>query len=368
MKLSLIYDGSALTSNHLQQAVAAAGANTTIIINTAQAVNIDTLISIINSAGGTKKLRAEFNGAQLTADNLQRAVTAAGTNVAISVNTAQAANITALLSTINIAGNTKFFSADFNGAQLTANNLQQSVVAAGTNASISVNTAQAVNIATLLSIINSAGNTKNFSANFNGAQLTANNLQQAVTAAGTLTSISVNTAQAVNIATLLSVISSAGNTKFFSADFNGAQLTANNLQQAVVASGTNTSISVNTAQAVNITTLLSIISNAGNTKKFHADFNGAQLSADNLQRAIAAAGTYTSISLNSAQSTNITALLAAITTPGNKKFSASFDGSKLTSNNLQQAVSASGTNTSISVGSAQATPISTILEIIRTAG
>ena len=69
----------------------------------------------------------------------------------------------------------------------------------------------------------------------------------------------MNTAQAVNITTLLQLLSIAGNTKKFSADFNGAQLTSNNLQQAVSAAGTNVSISVNTAQAANITALLQAI-------------------------------------------------------------------------------------------------------------
>ena len=225
----------------------------------------------------------------------------------ISVNTAQAVNITTLLTAINANKN---FSANFNGAQLTANNLQQAVAAAGTNTSISANTAQAVNIDTLLSVIKT---NKRFSADFNGAQLTANNLQQAIAAAGTNTSISVNTAQAVNIDTLLSVIRS---NKRFSANFNGAQLTANNLQQAVAAAGTNTSISVNTAQSVNIETLLSIMGTAGSTKKFSASFDGEFLNTTNLKRAVSAAGSNTSVTVNDAQKVSISTLLSIVNTAG----------------------------------------------------
>jgi methyl coenzyme M reductase alpha subunit len=368
MKISLIFDGSALTSNTLQQAVAAAGSNTSISVHTAQAVNISTLLAILSSAGNTKTLNLTFNGAQLTANNLEQAVAAAGTNTSIGVNTAQAVNISTLLSVLNTAGNTKKFSAEFNGAQLTANNLHQAVAAAGANTSISVNTAQAVNITTLLSVLNTAGATKKFSAEFNGAQLTANNLQQAVSAAGANTSISVNTAQAVNITTLLSVINTAGATKKFSAELNGAQLTANNLQQAVAAAGANTSISVNTAQAVNITTLLSALNTAGNTKKFSAEFNGAQLTANNLQQAVAAAGANTSISVNTAQAVNIATLLSVLSTAGSKRFSATFNGAQLTGNNLQQAAAAAGENTTIILNSAQGVPISTILDLIEIAG
>ena len=210
MRLLLIFDGSKPTSNNLQQAVAAAGVQTSIFVNVAQALNVNTLLALLNSAGDTKNFNANFNGAQLTANNLQQAVGAAGAKTTISVNTAQAVNISTLLSALNAAGNTKAFSADFNGAQLTANNLQQAVDAAGAKTAISVNTAQAVNISTLLSVLNTAGDTKNFTASFNGAQLTANNLQQAVSAAGNNTTIVVNSAQSVPINILLGLISTAG--------------------------------------------------------------------------------------------------------------------------------------------------------------
>ncbi|WP_447532146.1 hypothetical protein, partial [Pseudomonas aeruginosa] len=69
-------------------------------------------------------------------------------------------NITALLQTMHAAGNTKTFSAECNGAQLTSNNIHQALDAAGTRTSIIVNTAHAVNISTLLALIKSAKNTK----------------------------------------------------------------------------------------------------------------------------------------------------------------------------------------------------------------
>ncbi|MHA5813161.1 hypothetical protein ACVSK3_19165 [Pseudomonas aeruginosa] len=369
MKLVLNFDGSALTANNLQQAITAAGANTTINIDTAQAVNITTLLQVIGIAGNTKRLNATFNGAQLTSSNLQQAVNASGSNTNIAVNTAQAVNINTLLSIISSVGTTKHFSADFNGAQLTANNLQQAVTAAQSGTSISVNTAQAANITALPEAINAAGSSKAFSANFNGAQLTGTNLQQVLTAAGTNTSIGVNTAQAINITTFLQLLSIAGNTKKFSADFNGAQLTSNNLQQAVSAAGTNSSISVNTAQAANITPLLQAIQNAGNNKNFSADFNGAQLTADNLQQALTAAGTKTKISVNTAQAVSINSMLQLLSIAGiSKLFSAAFNGAQLTANNLQQAVSNAGANTTIIVTSAQSAPIATLLDAIGTAG
>lgn len=51
MKLSLIFDGSALSASNLQQAVAAAGNNTTIVVNSAQSVPINVLLELINIVG-----------------------------------------------------------------------------------------------------------------------------------------------------------------------------------------------------------------------------------------------------------------------------------------------------------------------------
>ncbi|MGU2019338.1 hypothetical protein ACSEU9_29595, partial [Pseudomonas aeruginosa] len=365
MKLILDFDGRLLNPSNMLEALSKTGKNTTISISNAQALNIDTLLKATTTAENTKNLSTTFNGAELTANNLQEVINLAGSLTRVSTIAAQAININTLLSAISTAGNSKSFSAEFNGAQLSSDNLLRAVNAAGTNTSISVNTAQAANITALLQTIHAAGNTKTFSAEFNGAQLTSNNIQQALDAAGTRTSISVNTAQAVNISTLLALINSAKDTKKFSADFNGAQLTADNLQQAISAAASGTSISVNTAQAVNISTLLALINSAKDTKKFSADFNGAQLTADNLQQAISAAASGTSISVNTAQAANISTLLQAINIAGNtKKFSANFNGAQLTSNNIQQALRAAGSNTSISMNSAQSANQSTLLELL----
>ncbi|WP_312480818.1 hypothetical protein [Stutzerimonas nitrititolerans] len=99
--------------------------------------------------------------------------------------------------------------------------------------------AQKVNIATLLDAINAAGDNVNLGADFVGSELTANNLQQAMAAAGDSVAITISTVQTVNINTLLDVIDEAGNTKTLAATFNGAQLTSNNLERAMFEAGEN---------------------------------------------------------------------------------------------------------------------------------
>ncbi|QXI28584.1 hypothetical protein [Pseudomonas vanderleydeniana] len=368
MKLNVVFT-NAVNLNVLQQVIGASGINTSISIEGAHAVNINTLLAAMVSAGNSKLLDVGFNGAGLTSNNLQQAVAAAGTNVEISINTAQAVNLNVLEEVISAAGNSKRLSAIFNGAQLTGRNLERAVELAGEQVRIGVNTAQAVNISALLSLLNTAGDIKNFFATFNGAQLTGNQLQLAVESSGIRTRISTNTAQAINIGYLLSVIQAAGNSKQFSAEFNGAQLTSDYLQQAVAAAGSLVRVHVNTAQAVNINTLLSILQISGHNKFFSADFNGAQLTSNHLQQAVEASGANTAISVNSAEHANITSLLAAITAAGNtRNFSATFDGTRLSGSSLQQAVSASGTNSSVTLTSAESASLTTLLQIISSAG
>lgn len=91
-------------------------------------------------------------------------------------------------------------------------------------------------------------------------QSTANNLLQAVNNAGSKTTISVNAEQATNISQLLNEIDAAGDSKIFSESFDGSQLTANNLQQAFSAAGANTTISVVSAESAPQSVLLQNIS------------------------------------------------------------------------------------------------------------
>ncbi|HCK4821867.1 TPA: hypothetical protein N0H48_006467 [Pseudomonas aeruginosa] len=316
MKLILDFDGRLLNPSNMLEALSKAGKNTTISISNAQALNIDTLLKATTTAENTKNLSTTFNGAELTANNLQEVINLAGSLTRVSTIAAQAININTLLSVISTAGNSKSFSAEFNGAQLSSDNLLRAVNAAGTNTSISVNTAQAVNISTLLALINSAKDTKKFSADFNGAQLTADNLQQAISAAAAGTSISVNTAQAANISILLQVINIAGNTKKFSANFNGAQLTSNNIQQALRAAGSNTSISMNSAQSANQSTLLELLDIASSSKQFQANYNGGMSNPSNLQQIVSRAGASATVFISDAQGLPIANILTLISSAG----------------------------------------------------
>ena len=340
MKLTLSFDEQTAAST-LQQVISAAGANSTINISSAHAVNPTVLLQLANTAGNHKRLGASFNGAQLAGNGLSQFISASGTNTRCSVNTAQSTAISTLLDAINVAGDAKALSAEFNGAQLVSDNLQRSIIAAGLNTSVSVNSAQASDVSTLLWVIDIAGDSKKFGASFNGAQLVGSNLQQVLAASGANTRIILNT----------------------------AQLVADNLQQAATAAGKSTSISINTAQAANVGALLQVLGVVGSEKNLEMDFNGAQLQSDNLQRVLAAAGIKTSVSVNTAQAVGIDPLIQILGVAGNtKSLSAEFNGAQLVANDLQRVVRSSGTNVSVSVNSAQSVPVSTLLDIINVAG
>ncbi|MDB5980043.1 MAG: hypothetical protein JWQ69_1058 [Pseudomonas sp.] len=363
MKLILDFNGAQLAGNNLQEAIAAAGVNTSINVNTAQAIPIGSLLTLIQTAAG-KNLNIDFNGTQLNGAALLQTIIGADENTIISISSAHSAPIEILTAAFSTGGNKKL-NAHFIGNQLVGDHLLQTIIAAGVNSHIRVNTAQAIPVETLLTSIRAA-ESKKFSATFNGAQLVGDNLTRALATASMSHRINVNTAQAIPVDSLLATIQLVGN-KNFGADFNGAQLASDHLERAISVAGVNTEISVNTAQAVPINTLLTAIQIAG-SKQFSLDFNGAQLTGDSLQQTAASAGPNATLNVSSAEAAPINTILSAIEAAGNKSFNAHFDGITLVVQILQQAVSAAGANTTILLGAAQAVPLATLLAAIAIAG
>ena len=152
-------------------------------------------------------------------------------------------------------------SLDFNAAQTTKAKLLSVIDAAGANTSISLNTAQTWPSADLVSVIQAAG-AKKFSVSLNGAQLTPAILNPSISAAGTNTSIAINTTQAYVAANGVGFIQTAGS-KNLNLEFNGAQTTKVMLQSVIGAAGANTSVSLNTAQTWPTSDLVNIVQLAG---------------------------------------------------------------------------------------------------------
>lgn len=369
MKLVLSYDASHLTSDYLEQALNKSAGNTSFNISTAQHFSQDRLKKVFSSAQKSDSLSADFNGAQLDSNELENAVKSAGTKVSISVNTAQSTPISALLSAFELAENSKTFSAEFNGAQLTGDNLEKAISAAGNNSSVRLNTAQNLSSSHLGKVLSVAGSSKNISLDFNGTQLDPQETIEAVKKAGEKTRISINTAQSLSKKTLLDLLKAAANSKILSADFNGAQLTISTFTEALKAAGSKTALSINTAQSISKSDLLNLASLAGATKTLTMEFNGSQINVADVIEVIKKSGTKTSIRVNTAQNLNSDDLVDVINAAGSSKnLSLTFDGSRLTGNNLQRAVSAAGSKTTVIVTNAYGTPINIILNIVDTAG
>ncbi|WP_353979070.1 hypothetical protein [Salinicola endophyticus] len=368
MKLILSYDASHITSNYLEQALDKSSKNTSFSISTAQYFSQDRINKIFTAAQKSGSLSADFNGAQLDSNELENAVKSAGSKVRVSVNTAQSTPVNTLLSALESAGNTKVFSAEFNGAQLTEDNLERAISNTGSKSKIKLNTAQALSLNHLKKVLSTAGASKFLSLEFNGAQLDPQEVKEAIKEAGENTSFSINTAQSLSKQALLDLLKTAANIKTLSADFNGAQLTPNLFAEALKAAGSKTALSINTAQSISKSNLLNFASLAGTEKILTMEFNGSQINAADVIEVIKKSGTKTSTSINTAQNLNLDDLIDIIKAAGtSKNLTLAFDGSRLTENNLQRAVSAAGSRTTIIVTNAYRTPINVILDIVKTA-
>ncbi|MGA6104794.1 hypothetical protein ABS648_22215 [Pseudomonas solani] len=208
--LGVEFNGAQLLEANILQAVERAGGSTGIGINSAQAMSEGTLQAVMQAAGDGTHLGLSFHGGQLDDKGLLAAIEAAGTNTHIQVNTAQAMGAGALLLSINATGNTKRFSVEFNGAELPFGNLQQAVEAAGINTAISVNTAQAMDQKALHAAIEAAGDLKRLDAQFNAMQMPVESLGQLVDASGSRIALTVAAAQALPLPALLEVVQAAG--------------------------------------------------------------------------------------------------------------------------------------------------------------
>ncbi|EQM70234.1 hypothetical protein QYE80_06550 [Pseudomonas tohonis] len=208
--LGVEFNGAQLLEANILQAVERAGGSTGIGINSAQAMSEGTLQAVMQAAGDGTHLGLSFHGGQLDDKGLLAAIEAAGTNTHIQVNTAQAMGAGALLLSINATGNTKRFSVEFNGAELPFGNLQQAVEAGGINTAISVNTAQAMDQKALHAAIEAAGDLKRLDAQFNAMQMPVESLGQLVDASGSRIALTVAAAQALPLPALLEVVQAAG--------------------------------------------------------------------------------------------------------------------------------------------------------------
>lgn len=378
MKLRITFNGAQASSDQMITVLSSAGTNTTVNINTAQSIPTYLLTKIIQAAG-SKNLNLAFNGAQLSGNQgiqIKQALAVAGSATTVSINTAQAVQTAVIVSVIRAAGNKKMH-ADFNGAQLSGNpgdQLKQALAVAGANTRVSVNSAQSLQSSNLVSVFQAAGS-KRFSAAFDGSKLSGNpgdQIKQALAAAGTKASISVSEAQVLATSTLVSIAQAAGS-KNLSLNFIGSKFSGrpgDQLKRVLAVAGINTSVSLNSAQSMQLSVLLSIIRAAG-SKKFAVDFNGAQLSGkagEQINQAVAAAGPNTDASVNTAQVIVTPTLISIIQLAGNKELAFDFNGAQASSDQLARAVAVAGAHITISINTAQVQTTASLMALVRAAG
>jgi hypothetical protein len=135
--LAVILDVEYFPAHVLKTLSVAAGAQTSIIITTAQTMTTADLIELLSIAGG-RRLSFNFNGRQLSVDpvggdKLQRVVSAAAAAHTIVVNTAQYPPLSYLLPVIQSSGHTNMV-VSYNGSQITDTQPHGNVVVRGIGA------------------------------------------------------------------------------------------------------------------------------------------------------------------------------------------------------------------------------------------
>ncbi len=165
--LAVILDVEYFPAHVIKSLAAAAGAQTSIIITTAQAMTTTDLIEVLGIAGG-RGLSFNFNGRQLSVDpaggdKLQRVVSAAAAAHTIVVNTAQYPPLSYLLPVIQSSGHTNMV-VSYNGSQITDTQPHGNVVVRGlesaqASTSIVVTSVGVTNfiLSQYLDILNAAG-------------------------------------------------------------------------------------------------------------------------------------------------------------------------------------------------------------------
>jgi 3-dehydroquinate dehydratase len=295
------------------------------------------------------KLSLSFNGAQTTLSMLQTVLGAAGTNSTISINTAQSWSTSNLITLVQGAG-TKKLSVDINAAQANLATVQSVLAAASTGTSISMNTCQAWSSNDLVTLVRAAG-TKSLTLSFNPAQSNLALLQAVISAAPVTTGLELDTLQAWSSGDL-STLAQAVGSRPCSFDFNGAQSNLSLVRTVLNVVQSNTSLSLNTAQSWSASDLTSLAQVAG-TKKLSLDLNGAQANLTLLQSVLGAAKTNTSISMNTAQSWSPADLSALAQSAGTKMLDLSFNAAQSNLDLLQSVLSVASSTTSLSLNTAQ---------------
>ncbi|AOE83953.1 hypothetical protein [Pseudomonas sp. TCU-HL1] len=299
---------------------------------------------------------------------LRQAILAAGENTTIHYSAAHEMDASSLLSVLSAAGSEKNLVLGFEGARLDSRSLQQAVSFAGGLTSVNINSAQAVTPSVLVTAITAAGDGKSLRAVFSGSGATEELLCSALEAAGRQVDIGIGASQSLSMDTLLATLEAAGDERNLAVEMGGAQPVAN-LAQALEAAGASTGIAINTAHCLSQHDLSSLMLGAGDGKHLSLSFNGSQIEGTNLPQVVAAAGTNTLVRLNTAEALSAARLLATIEATGHtRRLSVEFNGVRTTAAGLVQAIQVSGISTSIGVSSAQSIKVTDLATALEAAG
>lgn len=362
MELYLSFNGAQTNLTTIQPVVEAAAEHSAISMNTANSWLQAELITLVQAAG-FKNFSLDFNAAQSDLTLVKSVLAAASASTSINMNTAQAWSSSDLVSLVESAS-AKNLTLSFNPAQSNLALLQTVISAAPPETIFELDTLQAWSANDLVTLVQSAG-TKKFSLDFNGAQSNLALIQPVITAAQANTKISLNSAQSWSMNDLTDLETAAG-TKNLGLDFNGAQANLSLIQSVLEAALANTNLALNTAQSWSSSDLVTLANIAG-AKNLALAFNAAQSNLPLLQSVVGAARSNTAVSMNTAQSWVLDDLTSLTRSAGEKLFSLAFNGAQSAAPLVSAVIALSGSNTGVSVNSAQTIAIDDLVSWVTAA-
>ena len=377
-ELNMMCPGDKISFNNFTSIFSAAGANTNVTLSMPQAFPQAELQALLRSAG-TKRLNLQIPGdsassAQIVA--LLEAATGSGTKVALSSVSSQQQSVLQQIASFFTG---KEWSVTIDGATASS----ASAVAAinlftDNNTTRTMAALNALPAAGVDEVIAAIGSQK-YTVTLDGKLSTPAAIIECVRKlTGSNFEISLTNGGALSAASLSQILSAMGSRKgAFSVDV--LELNPTGILSVLPSAGPNIAPSIASAHTFT-TAELAEVRQLTTGKKLSLEFNGRQLgvdpvNGDKLQQAVAASNTDTTITVNTAQYPPLSYLLPIIQSSGNTNLVVSYNGGQLTDTEAQgnvvvrgiEVAPATTTITVTSVGDGNYS-IANYLEIVRAAG
>lgn len=272
--LALDIDGTMASENQALGLInAAVGPNTSVSISSINSFTEQSVTNVVNAAAG-KKLALQINGTTASQNRVLHIVNAVkNTPIPLTISSITSLPSQAIPLIFSTAGS-KALSVAMDGSTSTLAQITNVLNSATANTSLELSKAEGLGYAGIIQVIEAA-QSKPLNISINAEQFTAENLKAVVQATKSNMSVTINNASAITASNLSQIVTLSGN-KALAINMNGQSSTTDQLNNAVVNSKPNGSVSVDIAHAVALGVILNLINASGGTN-LTLRYNGTQL-------------------------------------------------------------------------------------------